>query len=158
VRLPRSLRAALVVALLALGAAACGSGGGGHAASGKVISLSIATRSGLGSYLVAGGRTLYLYPPDRQRAVTCTKVGDCVSAWPPLFLKAGGTVVPGAGVDKALIGSLPGDGGRVVTYNHWPLYYYLGDRKTGEVNGQDQGFNWFVIDPKGAPIKTGPLS
>jgi hypothetical protein len=47
-----------------------------------------------------------------------------------------------------------GDGGRVVTYNHWPLYYYIGDRKADQINGQGQGFNWYVIGPNGVPNKS----
>jgi predicted lipoprotein with Yx(FWY)xxD motif len=49
---------------------------------------------------------------------------------------------------------MPGDGGRVVTYNHWPLYYYADDRAADSVNGQGQGFNWYVVGPDGLPNKT----
>jgi predicted lipoprotein with Yx(FWY)xxD motif len=109
--------------------------------------------SGLGRFLVIDGWTLYMYPPDRQRAVTCTKADDCQEAWPPLFVGTGHAVLAGAGVDKALIGTMPGDGGEVVTYNHWPLYYYIGDRKADQINGQGQGFSWYVISPNGQPNK-----
>jgi predicted lipoprotein with Yx(FWY)xxD motif len=113
------------------------------------VTLSLSSTPQLGHFLVSDGRTLYMYPPDRQRAVTCTNVGECEAAWPPLFVGAGSSVLPGPGVRKALVGTIAGDGGRVVTYNKWPLYYYIGDHKPGEVNGQDQGFNWFVIAPNG---------
>jgi predicted lipoprotein with Yx(FWY)xxD motif len=95
-----------------------------------------------------------MYPPDRARRVTCTKADDCVTAWPPLFLGAGRRVIAGPGVQQNLIGSVSGDGGQVVTYNHWPLYYYIGDRSPGALNGQGQGFNWYVIAPDGTPNKT----
>jgi hypothetical protein len=53
-----------------------------------------------------------------------------------------------------LIGTMPGDGGRVVTYDHWPLYFYIGDRSAGALNGQGQGFNWYVMAPNGHPNKS----
>jgi predicted lipoprotein with Yx(FWY)xxD motif len=134
-----------------------GCGGSSHTTS-TAPRLSVASHAKVGRYLVDAGRTLYMYPPDRQRAVTCTKTEDCDSAWPPLFVTAGQAVQAGSGVDKALIGSMPGDGGRVVTYNGWPLYYYTGDTRPGQINGQDQGFNWFVISPAGRPVRTSPLS
>jgi predicted lipoprotein with Yx(FWY)xxD motif len=113
------------------------------------ITLSIGSTPSLGRFLVTDGWTLYTYPPDRQRQVTCTKVEQCQAAWPPLFVGAGHRVLAGAGVKASLIGTIAGDGGRVVTYNHWPLYYYVNDTKSGQVNGQNQGFNWFVISPNG---------
>jgi predicted lipoprotein with Yx(FWY)xxD motif len=118
------------------------------------VTLSVRSTPALGDFLVTQGWTLYMYSPDRQRHVTCTKVEGCQTAWPPLFVRTGHTVIAGAGVKPSLLGTAPGDGGRVVTYNHWPLYYYVGDRKALAVNGQDQGFNWFVMNPNGLPTKT----
>jgi predicted lipoprotein with Yx(FWY)xxD motif len=146
-----------VAALLLVAGLLAGCGGqsaGVHRPSAdRDITLTVRSMPGLGSFLVTDGWTLYMYPPDRQREVTCTKVEQCQQAWPPLFVSAGHTVLAGAGVNRKLIGTMAGDGGRVVTYNHWPLYYYIGDRKPDEVNGQDQGFNWFVIAPNGVPNK-----
>jgi predicted lipoprotein with Yx(FWY)xxD motif len=152
----------LLVGLVSL-ASLAGCGGHGASAVGRPattqdVTLSVRSVPSLGKIVVTHGWTLYMYPPDRQRKVTCTKVGDCQTAWPPLFVTAGHTVIAGPGVRKSLIGTLPGDGGTVVTYNHWPLYYYIGDRKADEVNGQDQGFNWYVVAPDGIPNKTNLLS
>jgi predicted lipoprotein with Yx(FWY)xxD motif len=148
----------LAVALL-IGAALLAGCGGHQAVVGRPakdanVTLSIRSVPKLGPFIETHGWTLYMYPPDRQRKVTCTKVGDCQAAWPPLFLSAGHKIVAGPGVKQDLIGTMPGDGGEVVTYNHWPLYYYIGDHKADEVNGQDQGFNWYVVAPDGAPNKT----
>jgi predicted lipoprotein with Yx(FWY)xxD motif len=118
------------------------------------ITLSVRSTPALGGFLVTDGWTLYTYPPDRQRHVTCTKVEQCQAAWPPLFVGAGRKVIAGPGVRQGLIGTVQGDGGHVVTYNHWPLYYYIGDHAAGAINGQDQGFNWFVIAADGEPTKT----
>lgn len=150
---------ALVVALVALTIAAGCSGSsrtvppGRPGASGD-ITLSVRTVPGLGPIIVTRQWTLYMYPPDRARRVTCTSADDCVTAWPPLFLGAGHRVIAGPGVDQKLIGSVRGDGGQVVTYNHWPLYYYVGDRSAGALNGQGQGFNWYVMSPDGTPNKS----
>jgi predicted lipoprotein with Yx(FWY)xxD motif len=153
--------AATATSVLVLAATTAGCGGKSHSNPSSApaqVSLDVASHTGVGRFLVSNGRTLYMYPPDRRHAVTCTTADDCQSAWPPLFVKPGTTPKAGPGVDQSLIGVVAGDGGQVVTYNHWPLYYYIGDTKAGEVNGQDQGFNWFVIAPDGVPTKTGPVS
>jgi predicted lipoprotein with Yx(FWY)xxD motif len=152
----RLARAAAVVVVLAALLAGCGGHkvGASRPSANRDITLSVSSSPGLGRFLVTDGWTLYVYPPDRQRQVTCTKVEQCQDAWPPLFVGAGHRVLAGAGVQPSLIGTMAGDGGQVVTYNHWPLYYYVNDFKPGEVNGQDQGFNWFVIGPSGVPNKT----
>lgn len=159
-------RAVAGLAVLALVVAGCGGSGGGSSPTvlslpsphhGKTavpqhVTLEVASKKSLGRFLTAAGRTLYMYPPDRRRRVTCTTVERCEAAWPPLFVAATGTVTAGRGVRKSLIGTDPGDGGRVVTYHGWPLYFYIGDRKPGQANGQGQGDIWFVIAPNGRPI------
>jgi predicted lipoprotein with Yx(FWY)xxD motif len=153
-------RGALLAAALLLSALAAGcSSGATRAPAGRPgadadITLSVRSVPGLGDVIVTSGWTLYMYPPDQAKRVTCTKADDCVTAWPPLFLGAGHHVIAGPGVHRKLIGSDPGDGGQVVTYNSWPLYYYIGDRHVGVVNGQGQGFNWYVIGPDGSPNKS----
>jgi predicted lipoprotein with Yx(FWY)xxD motif len=143
----------------ALGGLAVGCGGthasaGGRPGPGSDVVLSVRSVPGLGRIVVTHGWTLYMYPPDQRRHVTCTSVGDCTTAWPPLLVGAGHSVVAGPGVQQRLVGTMPGDGGRVVTYDHWPLYYYIGDRSAGAVNGQGQGFNWYVMAPNGHPNKS----
>jgi predicted lipoprotein with Yx(FWY)xxD motif len=164
------MRRGVPVVALAIGAflAGCSSGSSGsgdvtslsphssgqHGPSATSVTLRLSSTPRLGSFLVADGRTLYMYPPDHQRAVTCTKDDGCEGAWPPLFVPAGQVVHADPGVRRSLIGTMPGDGGRVVTYNHWPLYYYIGDRKPGQINGQGQGFEWYVIAADGMPNRT----
>jgi hypothetical protein len=59
-----------------------------------------------------------------------------------------------------LLGSDPDpSGGRVVTYNGWPLYTYRSDVELGSGNGQDIDLNggyWYVIRPSGEPVKERP--
>ena len=87
-----------------------------------------------------------MYPPDRQRRVSCTKVEQCQQAWPPLFVECGahraGRRRREAAPDRhdapaTVAGWSPTTTGRSTTTS--------ATRKAGQVNGQDQGFNWFVI-------------
>jgi predicted lipoprotein with Yx(FWY)xxD motif len=143
-----------VIATLLLATGCARSSALGRPPADRDVVLGVSSAPGLGRFVTVDGWTVYMYPPDRQRSVTCTQAGDCRQAWPPLFVPTGHRVVAGPGVQADLIGTMPGDGGKVVTYNHWPLYYYIGDRKAGQVNGQNQGFNWFVIRPTGIPNKS----
>jgi|SRR5579862_1864112 len=127
----------------------------------STASVKITTRSvsGLGKILVnSQGRTLYMFVPDKHKSVTCH--GQCAKIWPPVFLPAGGKIVAAGGVKQALLSSdKDSTGGRVVTYNHWPLYLYLGDPKAGAVSGQALNVNgglWYVMSPTGAIIKKKP--
>lgn len=50
-------------------------------------------------------------------------------------------------------------GGRVVTYDGWPLYTYVTDTAAGQANGQALNLNgglWYVISPSGKVIKKKP--
>jgi predicted lipoprotein with Yx(FWY)xxD motif len=147
-----------ILGLLGCAALLAGCGSSGSTAAGPDgngnVTLSVRSVPGLGKVVVTAGRSLYMYPPDRQRRVTCTKVDGCESAWPPLFVSPGHHVIAGPGIVPRLIGTIRGDGGNIVTYNHWPLYFYIGDRTAGALNGQGQGFNWYVISPNGVSNKS----
>jgi predicted lipoprotein with Yx(FWY)xxD motif len=132
-----------------------------HTSNRQASTLKVTTRSvtGLGKILVdSRGRTLYMFVPDKHKSVTCHKV--CAKIWPPVFLPAGGRLAAAGGVKQSLLGSdKDSTGGRVVTYNHWPLYRYLGDSKAGAATGQALNLNgglWYVIAPSGALIKHKP--
>ena len=109
--------------------------------------------------LVTGkGYVLYMFEPDRRRAVTCT--GVCAGTWPPLMLPSGAALAAGPGVTSSLLGSDPAPGGgRVVTYGGWPLYTYTGDVQPAQATGQAidlNGGEWYVLRPSGAPLDPGP--
>jgi predicted lipoprotein with Yx(FWY)xxD motif len=113
----------------------------------------------LGTILVnSRGLTLYMFVPDKQKRVTCK--GQCAVIWPPLKLKAGQKPTAGGLARKRLLGSDPNpSGGRVVTYNHWPLYTYITDTKPGQAKGQAIKLNggyWYVLSPAGRVIKRKP--
>jgi predicted lipoprotein with Yx(FWY)xxD motif len=152
----RGTAVAAIACLAAAGLAGCskGAAAGVHRpTSAGNVTLTVRNVAGLGPILVNRGWTLYMYPPDHQQKVSCTKADGCVTAWPPLFVGGGHHVIAGPGVSQKLIGTATGDGGQVVTYNGWPLYYYIADRAPDVINGQGQGFNWYVINPDGKATK-----
>jgi predicted lipoprotein with Yx(FWY)xxD motif len=99
----------------------------------------------LGAILTdADGKTLYLFTNDGPNLSNC--YDQCATNWPPLLIKSGfplaGEGVPGV---VGLIDRL--DGGRQVTYNGMPLYYFVKDTQAGDVNGQGVKDVWFVVHP-----------
>jgi predicted lipoprotein with Yx(FWY)xxD motif len=98
----------------------------------------------LGEFLTdAEGMTLYLFTNDEPGVSNCSD--DCLANWPafsaeePLTLPEG---VPGT------LGTITRDDGTTqVTYNDWPLYYWVGDEAPGDTNGQGVGDVWFVVPP-----------
>lgn len=108
-----------------------------------------------GTILVDGrGRALYAFTRDR-RGGPSECYGACAKAWPVYF--AAGQPRAGTGVKAALLGTTRRrDGRRQVTYNGWPLYYYVGDRKPGEVKCQgvvNFGGTWLVVAPGGRLVR-----
>lgn len=151
---------------LATAAAVLAAGCGGSTASKSGVagarhvtkSATVMTRKvkKLGVILVnSRGRTLYMFVPDHRKRVTCQ--GTCAVIWPPLKIKKGHRPTAGGAARRKLLGTdgNPG-GGRVVTYNHWPLYTYIKDHKPGQATGQgvkNSGGLWYVLSPRGKVIK-----
>jgi predicted lipoprotein with Yx(FWY)xxD motif len=106
-----------------------------------------------GRILVDGnGRALYLF--TRERGSTGRCYGDCADAWPVFYAR--GKVRVGSGADQGLIGvTRRKDGRRQVTYRKHPLYYYVTDRRPGQVTCQnvtEHGGTWLVVAPSGNAI------
>jgi predicted lipoprotein with Yx(FWY)xxD motif len=113
----------------------------------------------VGTVLVdSKGRTLYMFVPDKQKKVTC--VSACAAVWPPVKLATGAKAKASGQAKASLLGSdTDPAGGRVVTYNHWPLYTYVADSAAGQDKGQALNLNgglWYVLAPSGKVIKTKP--
>ncbi len=120
------------------------------AAAGSTI-IEVGQKEGLGAFLVdSQGRTLYLFLADTPTRSACS--GGCAENWPPLL--SGGAVQAGEGVQASKLGSLTrGDGTTQVTYNGHPLYYFAGDARAGDTNGQGIGGKWYVVSPAGEPLQ-----
>ena len=104
-----------------------------------------------GTVLVgASGRVLYRYTPDKKGLSVCK--GGCLAAWPALLVKKKATA--GSGVKKSLLGTIKAAHGmRQVTYAGFPLYYFSGDKKAGQINGQGYESTWYLVAPNGALVK-----
>ena len=115
------------------------------AAGGETYEVTAATGA-VGSYLTGeGGKTLYTFKPDSANTSTCTD--GCAAAWPAFTASAQDTLKAGAGVSGKLTTFARPDGTMQVAYNGTPLYYFSGDTKAGETNGQGVGGKWFVTAP-----------
>jgi predicted lipoprotein with Yx(FWY)xxD motif len=101
------------------------------------------------------GRALYAFTRDTRGGRTSTCYGACATAWPVYY--AGATLSAGAGIDRRLIGTIKRTNGkRQVTYNGWPLYYYVGDTRPGRVtcqNIREFGGLWLVVRPSGKLVR-----
>lgn len=99
------------------------------------------------------GFVLYGFTADSPRASRCYRA--CAKAWPPLLA----TSAPKAlrGVDRSKLGTVARrNGARQVTYAGHPLYYYVGDRKPGQILCQDvleYGGRWLVVAPSGKLVR-----
>jgi predicted lipoprotein with Yx(FWY)xxD motif len=117
--------------------------------------VELATTEPYGEHLVGpAGRPLYMFTADTQgRQSTC--YDRCAEVWPPMLTEER-PQYGDQGVRQELLGTVERrGGGRHVTYNGWPLYYYARDQGR-EISGQDvHGFGgeWYLIGPDGEPIE-----
>ncbi|HEV3245431.1 MAG TPA: hypothetical protein VG102_03660 [Candidatus Paceibacterota bacterium] len=102
--------------------------------------------STLGTYLIAyNGMTLYTFAKDKTDTSTC--YAQCAATWPPYTVPDGTPLNLQAGVMGATATIQRTDGTFQVTYKGMPLYFYIGDKNSGDVNGQGFGKVWYVVKP-----------
>jgi predicted lipoprotein with Yx(FWY)xxD motif len=125
------------------------------AAAQQAVTLKASQSQEHGAYVTdAEGRSVYLFEADAQgqgeakAESTCRDA--CAEAWPPLLSE--GEPQAGEGLDAALIATIDrGDGQMQVTYNGWPLYYYVKDQNPGDATGhdiEDFGAEWYLVTPE----------
>jgi predicted lipoprotein with Yx(FWY)xxD motif len=111
--------------------------------------LQVSTGSALGDYLIASnGKTLYTFTKDAPDVSNCS--GVCAQNWPAYTIASQGDLaglIAASGVNGALGSIAKTDGTIQLTYNKMPLYFWVGDAKAGETNGQGVGGVWFVAKP-----------
>lgn len=161
---------AVVVAAGSLALAACGSSAGAPASTGnaaygtstavahhakkpakKKATVALMTeKTKLGTVVADGhGRTLYAYDQDQQGTAHSACTAGCLGLWPPADVK--GKVTTRGVTGKVATIAAPG-GGRQLTLNGWPLYYYAGDNGPHQTNGQGVDSSWWVVTPAGAKV------
>ena len=99
------------------------------------------------------GYVLYGFTADGRNRSNCR--GACAAAWPPLIVAT--RVRAAAGVNAKLLGTARRRDGRLqATYAGKPLYYYVGDRRPGQIlcqNVSEFGGLWLVVRPSGAFVR-----
>ena len=120
------------------------------AAGGQPRASVIVKGSSFGEILFDGrGHVLYAFTRDPRGRSTCRR--SCARAWPPYVVDAAPRA--GAGVARRRLGTTRrADGSLQVTYAGRPLYYYVGDKKPGQIlcqNVTEFGGVWRVIRPTG---------
>src|SRR5438876_10675843 len=93
------------------------------------------------------GFALYAFTSDPRGRSTC--YGACAAAWPPYVVRA-------KPAGKLLGTTRRTDGKLQLTYAGRPIYYYVGDRKPGQIlcqNVREYGGLWLVVRPSGALVR-----
>lgn len=123
------------------------------ASPGSAVAVKTAT-SDLGRILVdPTGRTLYAFTNDVAAESTCT--GTCAEAWPPLVVDERWNVAPG--LDSGVFSTITRpDGSLQLAAGKFPLYYFSGDARPGDVNGQGSGDVWFVVAEDATLVREAP--
>lgn len=108
--------------------------------------IMVKSKDGLGDYITdAKGMTLYYFKADSPGKSTCS--GGCLEKWPLLYSEEI-TVSKGSGMDEKEFSSIiRDDGKKQTTLRGYPLYYFAGDKKAGDTNGQGIKDVWLVVDP-----------
>ncbi len=115
-------------------------------------SVLISHTPALGLYLTdTSGKTLYVFTKDTAMTSTCT--GTCPAKWPPF--SANPVTAPSVLNPADFSAVTRADGMNQTAFMGRPLYYFSGDTKPGDANGQ--GFNnlWYVANVSGfTPVVT----
>jgi predicted lipoprotein with Yx(FWY)xxD motif len=147
----RTLALAALVALLGLLGYLAATGGPAYGSTKATVSLH-ATSDGK-VLIAANGRSLYMFTADKHGKSVCK--GQCAAFWPPLIAASRPTA--GAGVHASLLGrTRRADGRMQVTYAGHPLYFFVKDTKSGEVEGEGIvhfGGSWWLVSGKGSAVK-----
>jgi predicted lipoprotein with Yx(FWY)xxD motif len=99
------------------------------------------------------GFALYAFTRDRTGHSACSHA--CAKAWPPFIITRRPRT--GHGVKAPLLATTRRSDGRLqATYAGKPLYFYIGDRKPGQVlcqNVREFGGLWLVVRPSGTLVR-----
>jgi predicted lipoprotein with Yx(FWY)xxD motif len=127
----RAAAAAVALATLSASVFAVSTAGASTSQLAKKVVISTEKTKKFGTILVSG-KTLYTLRPSKT---TCAAA--CWKIWPQLLLPKGVTkATAGAGVSAAKLGTVKVAGGALqVTYSGKALYWFIGDKSPGQVNG-----------------------
>jgi predicted lipoprotein with Yx(FWY)xxD motif len=106
--------------------------------------VKVEKKEGVGSYLAdSKDMTLYTFKKDTAGKSACA--GECAAKWPLYFRE---NIAAPAGTKAEDFGTIiREDGKKQTTYKGLPLYYFAGDAKPGDTNGQGVKEVWYVAAP-----------
>jgi predicted lipoprotein with Yx(FWY)xxD motif len=94
------------------------------------------------------GHTLYAFARDTAADSAC--LNQCALTWPPFV----GYARAGDGLRQRDFATIArADGHSQVTYAGRPLYYFVGDGKPGDANGEGIAGAWYPIGADGRPAR-----
>ncbi|WP_373230986.1 plastocyanin/azurin family copper-binding protein [Cohnella sp.] len=94
------------------------------------------------SYLTDGkGMSLYLFTKDMADLSSCK--GECLKNWPVFYSDQ---LLLSENLNAKDFGSFTRtDGAKQLTYQGWPLYYFIKDMKADDTAGEGVGNVWFLV-------------
>lgn len=96
----------------------------------------------------AKGKTLYRFDKDSAWPMKSHCTGACLKTWKPAKPVDKNKL---SGVNKKLVGTYTRpDGTKQLEINCWPVYWFTGDTKAGDTNGQGKmGGLWHAVTSQG---------
>jgi predicted lipoprotein with Yx(FWY)xxD motif len=124
-----------------------------------VLELNAVRNAQIGTYVTDGaGRTLYRFDKDRTNPSRSRCNGECAEVWRPMLIKSPGKIYP-SGVKPRAISYIERDDHTCqVAINGHPLYFFAGDQRSGDINGQGVNGTWFAVAPDGGRTRPFPNS
>lgn len=136
------------------GSSSANASSGSSSSTGSAVAISTA-KGPDGIHLTGeSGKAIYLWVADTNGKSVCS--GACAQAWPPVIAKATPKASGGA-VSSDLGTTSRSNGTKQVTYKGHPLYYFVGDTRSGTIAGQGSngfGAKWWLVTPTGSAITT----
>lgn len=83
------------------------------------------------------GKVAYTFDVDDTNVSNCYDA--CAKAWPPIL------VSPATALKAPMGSTLRKDGKIQLTLDGQPLYFFAGDQKSGDINGDGLGGVWHII-------------
>jgi len=91
------------------------------------------------------GMTLYFFKND-EPGLSKWMASGSVDNWPSFYIEDA-SMISGT-LNAADFGTIQrADGSLQTTYKGYPLYYFRGDSRPGDINGHGRGEAWFVVNP-----------
>ncbi len=83
------------------------------------------------------GKVAYTFDSDEGSVSSC--YGPCAKAWPPILIKDAKALKAPMGTTQRKDGSLQ------LTLEGQPLYFFVGDKNPGDINGDGLNKVWHII-------------